>query len=84
LTNDYKFDAMNYKECKTAISAIKNADALVICTEWKEFWSIDPKKLKTLLSKPIIFDGRNIYSPDLMAKYGLTYIGIGSNNVDSD
>ena len=83
LTNDYKFNTKDYKEYKTAISAIKNADALVICTEWKEFWSIDPKKLKTLLSKPIIFDGRNIYSPDLMTKHGLTYIGIGSSNLDS-
>ena len=82
LTNDYKFNTKDYKEYKTAISAIKNADALVICTEWKEFWSIDPKKLKTLLSKPIIFDGRNIYSPDLMTKHGLTYIGIGSSNLD--
>ena len=83
LTNDYKFNTKDYKEYKTSISAIKNADALVICTEWKEFWSIDPKKLKTLLSKPIIFDGRNIYSPDLMTKHGLTYIGIGSSNLDS-
>ena len=83
LTADYKFNAKDYKECKTAVSAIKNADALVICTEWKEFWSIDPKKLKTLLSNPVVFDGRNIYSPDLMSKHGLTYIGIGSNNLDS-
>ena len=83
MTADYKFNAKDYKECKTAVSAIKNADALVICTEWKEFWSIDPKKLKTLLSNPVVFDGRNIYSPDLMSKHGLTYIGIGSNNLDS-
>ena len=83
LAHDYKFNAKDYKECKTAVSAIKNADALVICTEWKEFWSIDPKKLKSLLVRPIVFDGRNIYSPDLMTKHAIRYIGIGSNNLDS-
>ena len=82
LNNDYKFKSSMYKEYNNALKAIKNADALVICTEWKEFWSIDPLKLKNLLGSPVIFDGRNIYSPDVMKKQGITYIGIGSNNLD--
>ena len=82
LNNNYKFKSSMYKEYNNAFKAIKNADALVICTEWKEFWSIDPLKLKSLLGSPVIFDGRNIYSPDVMKKQGITYIGIGSNNLD--
>jgi len=82
LKENYKFNPNMYKECNNALNAIKNSDALVICTEWKEFWSIDPLKLKKLLKSPVIFDGRNIYSPDVMKKQGITYIGIGSNNLD--
>ena len=83
LSKDFNFDPKKYKEYKTASAAAKNADALIICTEWKEFWSIEPDKLKKLLIKPIIFDGRNIYSPDLMSRHNITYIGIGTNNLDS-
>jgi UDPglucose 6-dehydrogenase len=82
LKENYKFNPNMYKECNNALNAIKNSDALVICTEWKEFWSIDPLKLKKLLKSPVIFDGRNIYSSDVMKKQGITYIGIGSNNLD--
>ena len=82
LKENYKFNPNTYKECNNALNAIKNSDALVICTEWKEFWSIDPLKLKKLLKSPVIFDGRNIYSSDVMKKQGITYIGIGSNNLD--
>jgi UDPglucose 6-dehydrogenase len=82
LKENYKFNPNMYKECNNALNAIKNSDALVICTEWKEFWSIDPLKFKKLLKSPVIFDGRNIYSSDVMKKQGITYIGIGSNNLD--
>ena len=82
LKNAYKFKPNSYKECSNAFVAIKSADALVICTEWKEFWSIDTLKVKKLLRDPVIFDGRNIYSPDVMKAQGITYIGIGTNNLD--
>jgi len=82
LKGNYKFKPNMYKEYNNPLNAIKNSDALVICTEWKEFWSIDPLKLKKLLKSPVIFDGRNIYSPNVMKKAGITYIGIGSNNLD--
>ncbi len=70
-----------YKECKKPLSATKNSDALVICTEWKEFWSINLEKLKLSLKNPVIFDGRNIYNPSQMSDHGFKYIGIGTSNL---
>ncbi len=57
--------------------AIENADALVICTEWSIFRSPSFTKLKTLLRNPVVFDGRNIYQVEDMAKEGFKYISIG-------
>lgn len=54
-----------------------NMDALIICTEWKQFWDPDIEKLKLLRAK-IIFDGRNILKRKEIEKHGLTYIGLGS------
>lgn len=60
---------------------LKNADALVILTEWNEFKQIDLNKVKKLLKFPFIFDGRNIYSPQLMKKMGFKYFSIGRKPV---
>lgn len=57
--------------------ALKNADALLIATEWAEFKTPDLAKVKQLLKQPIIFDGRNIYSLDTMQKEGFYYESIG-------
>lgn len=57
--------------------AMEKADALVIATEWNEFKQIDFARVKKLLKNPVIFDGRNIYSPDLMKKQGFKYFSIG-------
>jgi len=63
--------------CKNAYDAAEGADALVIVTEWKEFRSPDFDRLKQLLKSPLIFDGRNIYDPGMLARFGFTYYGIG-------
>lgn len=60
-----------------AYAALKNKDALVIVTEWNEFKHADFAKIKTLLKKPVIFDGRNIYDPHKMQKQGFKYYSIG-------
>jgi UDPglucose 6-dehydrogenase len=60
-----------------AIAACRDADALVVCTEWDEFRQIDLAKVKEALKKPIIFDGRNIYDPAPMRKLGFKYFSIG-------
>jgi UDPglucose 6-dehydrogenase len=63
--------------CARAQEALSGADALVVVTEWREFRSPDFDQIKLSLRQPVIFDGRNIYDPDLMQRLGITYYGIG-------
>jgi UDPglucose 6-dehydrogenase len=63
--------------CRNAYEAADGADALVIATEWKEFRSPDFERLKSSLTTGVIFDGRNLYDPSIMARFGLTYYAIG-------
>jgi UDPglucose 6-dehydrogenase len=63
--------------CRNAYEAATGADALAIATEWQEFRSPDFDRLKELLTEPLIFDGRNIYDPAILARLGFTYYGIG-------
>ena len=58
-------------------SALKGADALVIATEWNEFREPDFPRMRKLMKAPVIFDGRNIYSPDQMKAEGFTYYSVG-------
>jgi UDPglucose 6-dehydrogenase len=57
--------------------ALKGADALVIITEWMVFRSPDFELIKSSLKEPVIFDGRNIYSPDMVEQMGISYYSIG-------
>jgi hypothetical protein len=61
----------------TKESVLRNADALVICTEWQHFLAPDFSLLKTQLKDGVIFDGRNLYDPALVARKGLQYYAIG-------
>ena len=63
--------------CDRSYDALKGADALAIVTEWNEFREPDFQKMRTLLKAPVVFDGRNIYSPEHMRALGFTYISIG-------
>ena len=63
--------------CAHKEDALKGADALVICTEWKAFWSPDFELIKRELSTPLIFDGRNLYNPAQMEELDIEYYGIG-------
>lgn len=60
-----------------AYEAIAGADGLAIVTEWNEFRNPDFARLKKELSGKVVFDGRNLYSPDSMTKLGLKYYCIG-------
>ena len=60
-----------------ADEAVDGADALVVVTEWPQFRSPDFKKLRDQLKKPVVFDGRNLYSPDVMREKGFRYFGVG-------
>ncbi|CAD5257162.1 MULTISPECIES: UDP-glucose dehydrogenase family protein [Halomonadaceae] len=62
------------------IQAVKGADALVICTEWKEFRSVDFDWLADQLAEKVVIDGRNLYAPSAVKEAGLRYIGVGRKN----
>jgi UDPglucose 6-dehydrogenase len=63
--------------CQNAYEAAQGADALAIVTEWQEFRSPDFERLKEILKSPVIFDGRNLYDPLMVGRFGLTYYAIG-------
>ncbi len=61
----------------TKEAALQNADALVICTEWKTFRSPDFDLLKQQLKRPVIIDGRNLFEPSRLKELGFVYYAIG-------
>ena len=62
---------------KDAYQVAAGADALVLVTEWNEFRHLDMARIKALMRRPVIIDGRNIYDPAAMRNLGFTYRGIG-------
>ncbi len=62
---------------KDAFDAVKGADALLLVTEWSEFRLPDWQKIRNVMNDHVIFDGRNIYQANEIAKAGFTYYGIG-------
>lgn len=63
--------------CATAYDAAKEADALLIVTEWNEFKQLAFDKIKQYMRRPVVLDGRNIYDPIEMAARGFIYRGVG-------
>jgi UDPglucose 6-dehydrogenase len=63
--------------CDKAYDALDGADALVVVTEWNTFREPDFDKMRGLLKSPVVFDGRNVYSPEQMRALGFTYFSIG-------
>jgi UDPglucose 6-dehydrogenase len=62
---------------RTNYEALKDADALIICTEWNEFRHPNFQRIKAELRQPVIFDGRNLYDPELMKALEFKYFSIG-------
>ncbi len=63
--------------CSKSYDALRDADALAVVTEWNEFREPDFGRMRQLLKHPVVFDGRNIYSPEQMKSLGFTYYSIG-------
>jgi UDPglucose 6-dehydrogenase len=63
--------------CDRSYDALTGADALAIVTEWNEFREPDFEKMRAGLNHPVVFDGRNLYSPEHMRALGFTYFSIG-------
>lgn len=76
--NNAKSILKNITYCKSPYEAARGSDALLILTEWQVFKDIDLLKIKRLLNKPIIIDGRNIFKKERMRRLGFTYTGIGT------
>jgi UDPglucose 6-dehydrogenase len=72
-------DIIQYAE--TSDETLKNSDALIVVTEWKEFRNPDFDKIKQGLKTPVIFDGRNLYDLDKMKELKFTYYSIGRSIV---
>lgn len=70
-------DRPDFQLAASPMDAIKGADALLIVTEWKVFKSPDFELMKSLLAKPLILDGRNLYEPARVRAAGLEYEAVG-------
>ena len=57
--------------------ALENSDGLILVTEWLEYREPDFDKIKSLMRKPVIFDGRNLFNPTKLRSKGFDYIGVG-------
>src|ERR1051325_1360347 len=62
---------------KDSYAALRGADALLVLTEWNEFRRPDFDRMKSLMRGQVIFDGRNIYDPRVLAEKGFDYFGVG-------
>jgi UDPglucose 6-dehydrogenase len=63
--------------CEKSYDALEGADALAVVTEWNTFREPDFDRMKRLMRAPVVFDGRNVYSPEQMRNLGFTYFSIG-------
>ena len=71
----------NLTLCEEKDETLHSADALAIVTEWNEFRSPDFDKIRKTLSNAVIFDGRNLYEPNLMQQLGFQYFAIGRGDL---
>lgn len=71
----YPFEPIDY--CEDKYQTLEDADALIILTAWKEFFSPDYTLIKEKMAHPFILDGRNIFDPHYMQNLGFIYKGIG-------
>lgn len=71
-------DQLTY--CEDQYATLEGADALCIVTEWNEFRNPDFELMKQKMRDPVVFDGRNLYAPEVMRSHGFCYSGIGLHN----
>ena len=66
--------------CADAYAAAEGAEAVLVLTEWEEFLRLDWAKVRQIMARPLILDGRNMFSRATMAGYGFEYVDIGSGS----
>ena len=64
--------------CPDAYAVAEGADAVLALTEWEEFRGLDLNKVREMMARPLIFDGRNMFSPIAMAGHGIEYVDVGT------
>jgi UDPglucose 6-dehydrogenase len=62
----------------------QGADALLVCTEWNEFKQLDLVRVRSLMHRPVLIDGRNIYDPQIMAELGFRYKAVGRSHTGNN
>lgn len=67
----------NIEYCTNPYDAAKEADALLILTEWDEFKTVDLNRIKSVMKHPLLIDGRNIFDPEDVKRLGFSYISMG-------
>ena len=67
--------------CESPYEAARGADALALVTEWNEFRYLDLERLRGLLRRPVVFDGRNLWEPERMRRLGFEHYSIGRRPV---
>lgn len=68
------------KLCKDPYEVAEGADAIILTTEWNEFKQMDFDRLREIMKRPVILDGRNLWDPETVRSHGFTYMGIGRGN----
>jgi UDPglucose 6-dehydrogenase len=63
--------------CDSPYAAAQEADAVLLCTEWNEFKQLDMARVRDLMRRPVLLDGRNVYDPQQMREMGFIYRGMG-------
>ena len=71
----------NISYVSSAYEAARDADALLILTEWREFATLNLAHIKKLLRYPMVVDGRNLWDPATMRRHGFTYVSVGRPDV---
>jgi len=66
--------------CADAYAAAQGAEAVLALTEWEEFLRLDLTKVREIMARPLILDGRNMFSSATMARHGFGYVDIGSGS----
>jgi UDPglucose 6-dehydrogenase len=66
--------------CADAYAAAEGAEAVLVLTEWEEFLRLDWAKVRQIMARPLILDGRNMFSRATMAGHGFEYVDIGSGS----
>jgi UDPglucose 6-dehydrogenase len=67
----------NIALCASPYEAVEGAEALCVVTPWNEFKQANLRRVKDLMKRPLVLDGRNIYNPADMSALGFTYVGVG-------